>query len=347
MFPGSEIGRFFGLAACLGLLATAGPAAASESAAAPGGGSAVVLSYLRVGEDAYPAINLRTDQFDQQLSMLRRPGIGVVPLEALAAALQKPAALEPGTVGLSIDDAYRSTLEYALPRLVQARLPVTVFASMDRLDRGGEFATWDELRQLTGRGVTIGARLSVAAGPDADEAQIAAELNRIAGRFREQLGQAPTLLALPVGPTHPALPRLLAERGFTAAFGLQSGPVHAGSDRWALPRFAMTEAVGDSDRFAVVLGSLPLPVLDQVPLDGVLHRGEAIGFSLADGVGGGEQLACFGAGLGRIPLERPAPARIELRPAEPFAPGLVRINCTLPAADGHWRWLGLVVLIAP
>ena len=33
--------------------------------------------------------------------------------------------------------------------------------------------------------------------------------------------------------------------------------------------------------------------------------------------------------------------RIELRITEEFPPGRTRVNCTLPAGEGRWRWFGM------
>ncbi len=165
----------------------------------------------------------------------------------------------------TIEDAYRSTLTDVVPQLLAAKLPVTIFATPDRLDRGGEFVNWAELKALATRGATIGARLPGSIGPEADEAQLTADLNRTLSRMRDELGQMPTMLALPAGPIHPSLPKLLETRGLLAAFGQQSGPVFSGSDRWQLPRFTMTEAVGNADRFRIAISSLPLPVREIVP----------------------------------------------------------------------------------
>jgi peptidoglycan/xylan/chitin deacetylase (PgdA/CDA1 family) len=324
------------------LLLLAALAGAGVARAEP---SVVVVSYLRVGEDLYPTQSLRADQFAAQLQQLRAAAAQVVPLERVARAVRDGTALPDDAIAISVDDAYRSTLTEAVPDLLAAKLPVTIFATPDRLDRGGEFATWAELKQLAQRGVTIGARLPGSLGPEVDEAQLAADLNRTLTRMRDELGQTPTMLALPAGPIHPALPKLLDARGLLAAFGQQSGPVFAGSDRWQLPRFAMTEAVGNADRFRIALSSLPLPVREIVPASGVLQPGAAIGFTVDESAGGIDRLACFAPGSGRLMLEHPTATRVELRASEPFEPGLVRINCTLPAAENRWRWFGLILLV--
>ena len=50
-------------------------------------------------------------------------------------------------------------------------------------------------------------------------------------------------------------------------------------------------------------------------------------------------LACFGS-QGKMSHERLS-RRIEIRFDTPLATGHVRINCTMPAGNGRWRWLGM------
>lgn len=333
-----QLRRFLTLLLAAPVLFTGGVAARAEA-------SVAVIAYMRVGEDTYPTQSLRLDQFDAHLQALRAVAANVVPLERVARAMKDGRALPDDAIAITIDDAYRSTLTDAVPQLLAAKLPVTIFATPDRLDRGGEFVNWAELKTLASRGVTVGARMPGSLGPEVDEAQLAADLNRTLTRMREELGQVPTMLALPAGPIHPALPKLLEARGMLAAFGQQSGPVSVSSDRWQLPRFTMTEAVGNADRFRVAISSLPLPVHDLVPASGVLQPGAAIGFTVDDNVGPLDRLACFSPGSGRLGVERPTATRVELRAGEPFDPGLVRINCTMPAGENRWRWFGLIFLV--
>jgi poly-beta-1,6-N-acetyl-D-glucosamine N-deacetylase len=307
--------------------------------------SVAVVAYMRVGEDSYPTQSLRLDQFEAQLQQLRANAAAVIPLDRVARAVRDGTQLPEDAVAITIEDAYRSTLTDVVPQLLAAKLPVTIFATPDRLDRGGEFANWAELKALAARGVAIGARLPGSLGPEVDEAQIAADLNRTLSRMRDELGQMPTMLALPAGPIHPSLPKLLEARGLLAAFGQQSGPVFSGADRWQLPRFTMTEAVGNADRFRIAISSLPLPVREIVPASGVLPPGAAIGFTVDESAGPLDRLACFSPGSGRLTLEHPSSTRVELRASEPFEPGLVRINCTLPVSENRWRWFGLILLV--
>jgi hypothetical protein len=172
--------------------------------------------------------------------------------------------------------------------------------------------------------------------------QNAADLVRAVQRVEAELGVRPTLLAYPFGSYSSAIRDLAQRQGFTAAFTQSSGVVHARSDRLSLPRFVMNEAFGGIDRFRLAANALPLPVADVTPADPVLAQNPpSIGFTVAGGIGDLDRLACFVSGQGRTGLERLDGNRIELRIAEEFPPGRTRLNCTLPAVEGRWRWFGM------
>ncbi|WP_051341385.1 polysaccharide deacetylase family protein [Azospirillum halopraeferens] len=312
--------------------------------------AAVVFAYNRFGEDPTPASSIRLDQFEAHLDELTSDDYTVLPLPAIVEALRAGRPLPDRAVAITIDDASRSFLTEAWPRLRQAGLPFTLFVATDPVDRrAATHMTWDELRRLAGQpGVTIGA-LGATAMPLVDRPadQVRAELRRMAGRLRAELGVRPTLFAYPQGEYSTAVRALVAEElEVAAAFGLQSGVVYGGADRQALPRFVMTEAFGSVERFRLAANALPLPVMDMTPEDPVLTVNPPLpGFTVAADVGDLSQLACFASGQGRATLERVADDRIEVRVAEPFAPGRARLNCTLPTADGRWRWFGMQFVV--
>ena len=108
----------------------------------------------------------------------------------------------------------------------------------------------------------------------------------------------------------------------------------------------MNEAFGSVDRFRLAASALPLPVSELTPEDPLLTvNPPALGFTVSDEVGDLSRLACFASGQGRAALERIDERRIEVRLRDPFPPGRARVNCTLPAAEGRWRWFGVQFVI--
>ncbi|UEM03830.1 polysaccharide deacetylase family protein [Skermanella rosea] len=316
------------------------------------GAGAVVFAYGRFGEDQYGPAGIGLDQFDQHLAELSDGAYTVMPLPAILDRLRRGAPLPDRTVALTIDDAHRSVYREAFPRLKQAALPFTLFVAPDPIDAGSQsHMTWAQVREVARAGAVIG--VLPAAGlsmPQRTVQQNAADLARAVERVEAELGVRPTLLAYPFGSYSLAVRDLARRQGFDAAFSQSSGVAHARSDALALPRFFMNDSFGGIDRFRLAANALPLAVADVTPADPMLRSPPAlnppsVGFTVTGELRDLDRLACFVSGQGRAALERLDGNRIELRIAEEMPPGRTRLNCTLPAADGRWRWFGMQFLV--
>lgn len=309
-------------------------------------GGAVVFMYHRFGESSYPSTNIRLDQFESHIKELKSGNYTVLPLPEIVAALRARKPLPPNTVALTVDDAFESVYREAWPRLKAAGLPFTLFVATDPVDqRVPGMMSWDQIRELARAGVTIGAH-SAAHGhmPEQSLDANAAEIAASNARFQAELGAVPALFAYPYGETSRAIAGLMEKSGYMAAFGQHSGVAWAGGDLYYLPRFALNETYGGLDRFRLAARALPLPVKDVTPADPVLGPagnpplfGFTVGEEIADRAG---RIACYASSQGRARIERLG-RRIEVRIPRAFAPGRGRINCTLPARDGRWRWFGI------
>jgi len=325
-------------AALLALGAT--PASAAESA--------VILMYHRFGESAHPDTNTRVEQFEAQLAELRRGGYRVLPIPEILKAIQAGTPLPDRAVGISIDVAYRSVYEHAWPRLKAAGLPFTLFVDVRPLDgRYKGYMSWDQVRELARAGVTIGNQtLNHKRLPTLDAAAVRAEIEGAGARIAAETGAKPTLFAYPYGEYTRAIRDQVAALGFAGAFGTQSGVVHAGADRFALPRMAMNEAYGDLDRLRLVARALPLPVTDLTPADPMIAADPpTLAFTVAPGIEPLERLACYAPGQGRVPLAHRNGRRVEVPLKRALGPGRWRVNCTMPAGQGRWRWLGVLFVV--
>ncbi|MFQ5468174.1 MAG: polysaccharide deacetylase family protein [Kiloniellaceae bacterium] len=337
-----------------GLLAgLLGPAPGTQAlAAAADQSGAAIIMYHRFGESEYPSTSITLEQFEAHIAELVSGGYTVLPVPEIVAAIAAGRALPDRTVGITVDDAYRSVYTEAWPRLRAAGLPFTVFVGTDALDQARPaYMSWDNLREMKATGgVTVGNHGATHAHMvHLDPAAARAEIDRAAQRFVAELGAAPTLFAYPYGEYSLALRAVVAEAGFAAAFGQYSGAMGPTGDRFALPRYPLSERYGDLDRLRLVANSLPLPVSEVTPLD-PLVRGAAnppaYGFTVAAGLDRLNALNCFASG-NETRVERLGAGRIEVRFARPFAPGRRRVNCTMPGPNGRWRWLGRQFYIAP
>lgn len=305
---------------------------------------AVLFIYHRFGETNTPSTNIRLDQFDGHLQELRDGGYNVLPLADIVKALQAGETLADKTVGISIDDAYASLYANAWPRLRAANFPFTIFIATDTIDRKAPgFMSWEQLRELVGSGlVTIGSQTgSHPHMPLESAARNSDELARSAARIRAETGAAPTLFAYPYGEMSLVVKDQVKRAGYAAAFGQHSGVAHAGEDYFYLPRFSMNERFGDMTRFRMAARALPLPVDDVTPTEPFLagENPPAFGFTLTRELRNVERMGCYYADQ-TLKVERLDARRIEVRIPQAFPPGRARLNCTLPADGGRWRWYG-------
>ena len=312
-------------------------------AAAGAADSAVIVMYHRFGEDDLPSTNIKLDQFEAHLDELSQGGYTVLPLPEIVNAIRDGRALPDRTIGITIDDAYLSVYTEAWPRLRRLGYPFTLFVATEAIDRGFErYMSWDQIRELQAAGVTIGSQtashLHMAANSTDRNRD---DLVRSNERFVSELGQTPDYFAYPFGEASAEVQGVVREIGFAAAFGQHSGVTHATADPYYLPRFPLNEAFGDLERFQLVAGTLPLAVSDLTPRDPTLRANPpTFGFTLVGEIPNPGALACFASDQGQTRLERLGP-RVEVRLDEPFAAGRARINCTVPAGDGRWRWFGM------
>jgi len=340
---GSARGFVRPLAAALLAVAAAG-ALTPLPAAAEAKPSAVVVMYHRFGESRHPSTNISLQQFEAHINELRSGKYRVLGLPEIVDAVRRGKPLPDRAVALSVDDAFLSLYREGWPRLKKAGLPFTLFIVTGALDRGSsDYMSWDQIKELAAAGVTIGSQTeSHPHMPAESRERNLAELDRSNRRIEEMLGKRPDLIAYPYGESSLEVQEVAKQSGFIAGFGQHSGVIGGDGNLFDLPRFAMNEDYGDMGRFRLAVNALPLPVADVTPADPLVGATNppAMGFSVAGEVKGLGRLSCFLSHEGRARLERLGERRFEVRVSKPFPKGRTRLNCTMPAEDGRWRWFG-------
>lgn len=333
-------GWLVGLTVLLGALTV--PPAAAE-----GADSAVVLMYHRFGESEHPSTNVTMEQFRAHVAELTKGPYNVAPLPEVVTALREGRALPDRTVVITVDDAYASLYTEAWPVLRQHNLPFTLFVSTEAVDRGyGGMLTWEQMRTMHDSGLmSVGNHtVSHLHMPDHGPERNRRELEEAGRRIEAELGVEADILAYPYGEYSAELEALVARMGFRAAFGQHSGVVGSQADNWyGLPRFALNESYGDMDRFRLAVNALPLPVTEVQPADPLVRPATnppRISFRVGEAAGALDNLRCFVSGRGAAPLRLREDRRVTLSLEEPLGPGRTRLNCTLQAQEGRWRWFG-------
>jgi peptidoglycan/xylan/chitin deacetylase (PgdA/CDA1 family) len=334
---------------------TANAQAATTPALPQDSQSAVILSYFDISNTAANESSISLDQFAAHIHEIVSGDYNILPLSDIVTALKNAESLPPRTLALTFDAANSGLLTAVAPLLHKHNLPFTVFYSSDRADEaGGSYLNWDQMKTLAAQpGVNLGIFPStyVHMG-QMPEAEMRRLLNKARQKHREHFEEEAQFLAYPFGEFTPSLQAIAQESGFSAAFGLQSGPAHSASDLLALPRFTQTERTGNLDRLIMALNALPLPVKDVEPQGSFIPqniKNPAIGFSIDAALAPHiSHLKCFTTGQAAPKIETIG-TRVELRLREGLNDPRIRINCTMPGpepepdAPPRWRWLGILL----
>ncbi|HEY9078676.1 polysaccharide deacetylase family protein [Magnetovibrio sp.] len=340
------------LYACGLLSAPLSPPAWAEEYA-PDDGASIVM-YHRFGEDDYPSTNTRLEQLDAHIAELDGGSYTVLALGEIVSRLKAGKPFPAKSVGVTIDDAYRSVYTEAWPRFKKAGIPFTLFVATQPVDQGlSRYMTWAQIREMAADPlVTIGSQTASHLHMiDNTDAANMADIDASNARFRAELGYVPELIAYPYGEYSEAVIETVKRAGFVAGFGQHSGAFGASdnqrNDVYRLPRFAMNETYGDLPRLKTAAGALPVPVRDVIPQDTVVDPNgnpPYIGFTLPEDLPRAEQMACFSNHEGKLKIERLGP-RMEVRMSQKLPQGRTRLNCTVPAGEGRWRWFGMLLYV--
>lgn len=312
--------------------------------------AAVIFTYMGIGDDD---MAISADKFKEQMDELSEGGYSVTSLETVITAFEENKPLPARTVVITFDGADKSVYETALPILKAKNFPFTVFLPADSISADKPpYLSWDQIEDIGTNSGTFGIHPASYAGMiGLSDEEIRRQINNSVAEVREKLGVEAKFLAYPFGEYDANAKKIAKDMGFKAAFGQASGVAYSGDDRFALPRFTITERYGDIDRFKMTANALPLPVTDISPADPHLSSlTPAIGFTVNDALKKSlKGLSCFSSVEERPKLEI-LNARVELRLEKPFDDDRPRINCTLPVvgekgAEPRWRWLGMLYTV--
>ena len=305
--------------------------------------SAVVFMYHKFNVPKYPSTNILPDQFITHLQEFESEKYNVVSLEYIVDTIINDGNLKKNTIGISIDDADKSFMNYAWPKFKEKGFPVTLFVNTSVVSNNNNYLNWDEIRSLIKEGVEIGAHSHNHNHlPDMSIEEIKNELEISNKIFLKELGKIPTLFAYPYGEADNRIINLLKEYKYKVAFGQHSGVINETSNLYYLPRFSLNEKYGNIDRVKFASNTKGLGVYDFIPEDPhIFDNPPFIGLSLLDQTLV-SSIDCFiFDSKGKVDSDIfKFNERLEIRLKRKLTKGRSRLNCTAKDNDGNWRWFG-------
>jgi peptidoglycan/xylan/chitin deacetylase (PgdA/CDA1 family) len=164
--------------------------------------------------------------------------------DALERLTRAPDA-EPDPIAVTFDDGSADVLDHAVPRLVAARVPATLYLATGfvggtgEAPAGGRRVSWAGLADAVSTGyLEIGSHTHDHVLLDrADPAAAAADLDRSIGLVQEHLGVTPVDFAYPKAlPASTAVEALVRERFRSAALAGTRPNRYGATDPWRLAR---------------------------------------------------------------------------------------------------------------
>ncbi len=319
--------------------ATAPPAAVDNSA--------VILIYHHFGKDSVPSTNIRLAQFDDQLDYLAENDFHVWSLSQLVTAFQNQTPIPDKTVVFTVDDAWISVYQEAIPRFKARGWPMTVFVNTDAIDQGYRSSmTWEQMREVQGDGIEF-ANHSRSHDPlirrtdESDQAwrkRVREEVSGAQQRLQAELGAETNqtqLLSYPYG-EFPKPSPIWSKKW--AMWALPKIPARQPPFRLTrLMRFPMSEAFADMEAFKQKVHAVVLPVENIDPFDPVI-RDNPPHLTLSFTEPPGRNIQCFNPQGDRLQQQWLNDTTLEIWDENPIPPPRSRYACTQPTQDGRWRW---------
>jgi len=311
----------------------------------------ITLMYHRFEENKYPSTNIRNKVFSEHIKEINSSGIKFINFEKFEKIIKS--STEENYILLTIDDAFESFYQNAWPILKNKKIPFILFVSTREIGKHG-YMTWDQIREVEANNLaTIGNHShSHEYLVDWEDNEIKKDLETSIKIFKQELGYSPIIFSYPFGEYSNNLKKIVQDLGFSYAFGQHSGVIDQTKDLLQLPRFPINEKYGELKRFKSILATLPFPYENITPNDRYLELNEnppKVKIKFFKDLFNIKNINCY-SNEGNIwkksDIKFLNENELVILLRDKFKSERGRINCSLWAESGKWRWLGIQYVIA-
>jgi peptidoglycan/xylan/chitin deacetylase (PgdA/CDA1 family) len=279
-------------------ITSAGPSAGRPI---PVEASIIILGYHQFTGPGVPSKNIYSmsqDVFESEMKYLHDNGYHVVPLSDVVRFVKHEIGLPPNTVAITIDDGYKSALNYAWPVLKKYNYPWTYFVYPEFITRteGKGAASWPDLVELDKEGVDVESHSmthpqlsrhrqmftevpSANGGPPTikygrtyhqltDQEYADFLTNETAGAkaiLEKELNKPIKYLAYPYGDYNKTVEAAAIAAGYEAIFTVADNPVHTTTNIYSIGRYIITKPVERAFASYLRQGALGLAAADPAP----------------------------------------------------------------------------------
>ena len=311
----------------------------------------ISIMYHRFNESKYPSTNIQIDVFKKQLQTIEDQGIKFIHPKNFEKSLSEEK--KNRKVLFTVDDGLLSFYENAWPILKEKKIPFILFVNTREVG-AFNYMNWSQIIELhNSENVEIGNHShSHEYLVDEDTEIIKADILKSIEIFENKLGKNSDFFSYPFGEYSSSFKKIIQELGFKYAFGQHSGVIDDTKDLWELPRFPINEKYGDIKRFNTLMKTLPFKFKSLLPEDKYLlqvNNPPKVKIEFYDNVENLEQINCFsneGNKWRNSKINFTKKNILEIDISEKFIGERGRINCSLRAGKGYWRWLGVQYVVS-
>ena len=309
------------------------------------------LMYHRFEENKYPSTNIRMKDFEEHLNLIKENNIQFVNPYKFDFYLKD--LKNERKVLITIDDAFASFYLNAWPLLKKNKIPFILFVSTREIGKNG-YMTWDQLRELKKFDFVYIGNHSHSHEYLIDESEelILKDLSTSIRLLKNELNLSPIFFSYPFGEYSNELKKIVNNLNFNYAFGQHSGVIDETKNNLELPRFPINEKYGEINRFKTLLKTLPFKYKSIFPEERYLsdnNNPPKVKINFFENIKNLKLINCFSNEENKwrksiIEFESANVLKVKL--SGKFITERGRINCSLRAKNGFYRWLGIQFVIA-
>ena len=311
----------------------------------------ISIMYHRFDEEKYPSTNIQLEIFKEQLKIIDEQGIKFIHPKNFKQSLSNNK--KERKILLTIDDGLQSFYNNAWPILKKKEIPFILFVNTREVG-SFNYMDWNQIKEIhQSEFAEIGNHSHsheylVNESPEVIREDIVKSINI----FKNKLGTNSKFFSYPFGEYSLEFTEIIKDLEFEFAFGQHSGVIDETKDFWELPRFPINEKYGELKRFKTLMKTLPLKYKKIIPEERYLLQSKnppTLIIDFYDDIKNLKDITCFSNEGNRWRdsdisfLEK---NKLQIRISEKFVGERGRINCSLRAENGFWRWLGIQFVVA-
>jgi len=311
----------------------------------------IVLMYHRFEEHKYPSTNIKIADFIKQIDLIKVNDFKFINANDFENALLNQKAEKK--ILLTIDDAFNSFYDQAWPILKKHEIPFILFVNTREVGSYG-YMNWSQINEISKeKFVHIGNHsFSHEYLVDKKNEEIINDINQAITDFKNNLEYTSTFFSYPFGEYSNNFKNIIKKLGFKYAFGQHSGVTDETKDFYELPRFSINEKYGEIKRFETILKTIPLKFKSLTPEEKYINdtnNPPEIIIEFFGDLKNIKLLNCYSNEQNswkKSEIEFLDNYKVKINLVGKFTTERGRVNCSLRAHDGSWRWLGVQFVIA-